>query len=152
MTSPARGEHVGLVETPYGGWGVAGEGEMRGQPRDALNLRARVRLRVHGRAISFVLLALTEVDAAGQLTHDGKVGALAHLGLKGRRLRREEAGSKIAVCAHLLAQPQDALLGTHLARTPFRASDGAEQYRVSGLGGIESGVCKRGAVGVDGAL
>lgn len=93
----AGGENVGLVETPDGSGRAVCEGKVSSETGDALDLGARVRLRVQSEAIAIILLAVTEVDAASQLAHDGEVGATAYLGLEGRvgyqRLRREEAGS-----------------------------------------------------------
>lgn len=129
---PARRQHVGLVQAPHGRGRVAREREVRGQSRDTLDLGARVQLGVPGHLVAGVevgLLALAEVDAARELADHRKIGAAADRGFQGReldeRVRREEARAQVPVRLHLLAQPQDPLLGTHRARAPFRPADGA---------------------------
>lgn len=116
-------EDVGLVQTPYGQRRVVLQGQVRSQAGDALNLGARVWLRVHGVSGPIVFLPLTEVDAAGQLTDDVEIDTAAHFSLQRRavdqRWRGEVAGSQVAESAHLLAQAQDTLLGTHRASAPF---------------------------------
>lgn len=153
---PARGEHVGLVETPDGRGRVARQGQVGSKPRDALDLGARVGLRVQRVAVAVVFLPLAEVDAARQLADDGEVRAPAHVGLErgvlDQRGRREEARPEVPVRAHLFAQAEDALLRTDGARAPFGPSDGAEEHRVGRLGRFEGCICQGRAVGVDGAL
>lgn len=78
----AGGEHVGLVQTPDRNRGVLGEREVGGKAGDALDLGAGVGLGVHGEAGAIVLLAVAEVDAAGQFTDDVEVCAAADLGLE----------------------------------------------------------------------
>jgi hypothetical protein len=112
----AGGEDVGLVQTPDGSWGVLGEGEVGGETGDALDLRARVGLSVHGVTRTIVLDAVAEVDTTGQFADNVDVDATADLGLERRaldeRVGGEEAGSEVAECAHLLAQLQETLFGT----------------------------------------
>jgi hypothetical protein len=50
----------------------------------------------------------------------------------------EVAGSDVAICAHLLAQREDALLWPDPARPPFWTPNGAEEDCICGLGGAES--------------
>lgn len=151
----ARREHVGLVERPDLLVAAAAGQEAR-QARDALDLGARVGLRVPGVARAVVLLALAEVDAARELADDDEVGAAAHGRLERGRVDegvgREEAGSQVAVRAHLLAQLQQPLLRADGAGAPFGAADGAEEDGVGGLRGGERLVGEGSAVGVDGAL
>jgi hypothetical protein len=112
----AGGEHVGLVQTPDGSWGVLGESEVGGETGDALDLGARVGLSVHGVTRAIVLNTVTEVDTTGQFADDVDVDATADFGLERRaldeRVRGEEAGSEVAECAHLLAQLEKTLFGT----------------------------------------
>jgi hypothetical protein len=152
----AGGKNVGLVKTPDGSRRVARESKVSSEAGDALDLGARIRLRVQSKAFAIILLALTEVDAASQLAHDGEVGAAAYIGLERRevyqRLRGEETGPKVAVRAHLLAQTQETLFRTNVSRAPFRSADGAEQDGVGRLGSLKGVIGKRYAVGVDRAL
>lgn len=119
----AGGEHVGLVQTPDRGRGVLGEGEVGSETGDALDLRARVGLGVHGVTRTVILGAVTEVDTTGQLTDNVDVDTTADFGLERRaideRVGGEEARSKVAECAHLLAKLQETLLGTDCASAPF---------------------------------
>ena len=78
----AGGEHVGLVQTPDGSWGVLGESEVGGETSDALNLMARVGLGVHGVTRTIVLGAVTEVDTTGQFADNVDVDATADFGLE----------------------------------------------------------------------
>lgn len=144
---PARREHVRLVEADDGGGRVPRQRQAGREPRDALDLRPRVRLRVERVALAppvAVFDPVPEVDPARQLPHDGEVRAAAHGRLQGRvvdeRLRREEARPQVAVRLHLLAQLQEALLRAHGPRAPFRSADGAQEDGVGGLRGREGGV------------
>lgn len=58
-------EDIGLVERPDGERRVVLEGEVGAEAGDALDLGARVGLRVQGVAAAVVFLALAKVDAAG---------------------------------------------------------------------------------------
>ncbi len=150
-------QHVGLVQAPDLGGRVVGQGQEARQAGDALDLGARVRLRVHGEAGPVVLGALAKVDAARQLADDDKVGAAAHLGLErgavDERVGREAAGAQVAVGAELLAQLEDALLRADgRRRAPFRAADGAQENGVGGLGGGDGLVGQGVVVGIDGGL
>lgn len=153
---PAGGHDVGLVERPDGRGRVLGQSEVGSEAGDALDLGARVGLRVERVPAAIVLFALAEVDSARELAHDVEVGAAAHFGFEGggvdKGLGREEAGAQVAVRAHFFAQLQDALLRANAAGAPFGAADGAQQDGVGGFGGGESFVCQRGAGGVDGGL
>lgn len=148
-----RRQHIRLIQRPDRQRRVMSQRQMRRQPRNPLDLRARVRLRVPGDPIAVILLPLAEVDAPRQLPHDHEVHAPAHGGLERRavdqRLGREVARPQVAICPHLLAQREDALLGAHRARTPFRAADGAQQHRVGGFGGFEGLGGQRLAGGID---
>lgn len=99
--------------------------------------------------------ALAKVDAAGELADDDEVGAAADAGLERGRVdegvRGKEARAQVAVGAHLLAQPQDALLWADGAGAPFGAADGAEEDCRGGLGGGEGLIGEGAAGGVDGA-
>lgn len=151
----AGGQDVGLVEGPDLLVATAA-GQEAGQAGDALNLGARVGLRVPGGAGAVVLLALAKVDAAGQLADNDKVGALADRGLEGRvvdeGVRGEEAGAQVAVRAHLLAQLEEALLRADGARAPFGTADGAQEDGIGRLGRGEGLVGEGAAGGIDGAL
>ena len=153
----AGGQHVGLVQAPDLGGRVVGQGQEARQAGDALDLGARVGLRVHGEAGAVVLGALAKVDAARQLADDDEVGAAAHLGLKrgavDERVGREAAGTQVAVGAELLAQLEDALLGADGGGgTPFRAANGAQENGIGGLGGGDGLVGQGVVVGIDGGL
>lgn len=151
----AGGQDVGLVQAPDGLL-AAGDGEEAGQAADALDLLAGVGLRVPGLAVAGVLLALAKVDTARQLADDDHVGAAADVGLEGGEvdegLGGEAAGAQVTVGSHLLAEPQETLLGADGAGAPFRAADGAEEDGVGGVGGGEGLVGEGGAGGVDGGL
>src|SRR5262249_37149640 len=78
-----------------------------------------------------------EIDPAGQLAYDHQLETGDELTLEARRVGecveyhgRTQIGEQI----HLLAQPQDAALGTQLERqlVPFRPTHGAEQHGVAG--------------------
>lgn len=153
----ARGQDVGLVETPDLGGGVLGQGQEGGQAGDALNFDLAVGLGVHREAAAVILLALAKVDAAGQLTHDDEVGAAADVGLErgavDQGVRGEAAGPQVAVGAELLAQRENALLGADGGGgTPFWAANGAEDDGVGGLASSEGFVGEGRATGVDGGL
>lgn len=100
-------EDVGLVQAPHGERGVVLQSQVSREPGDALNLRAGVRLRVHGVAAAVVLLALAEVDAAGQFADDVEVDAAADFGAErgavDQRRGGEVAGAQVTECAHFLA-------------------------------------------------
>lgn len=151
----AGGQNVSLVERPDLLLATAA-GEEASETGNALNLGARVGLHVPSGARAVVLLAVAKVDAAGQFADDDEVGAAADLGLEGRGVDEgvggEEAGAQVSVRAHLLAQPQQALLGADSAGAPFGTANGTEEDGVGGLGGGEGLVCEGGAVGIDGAL
>lgn len=153
---PTTREHIRLIQTPHRSRRVARKRSMRRHPCDPDDLLPRVQLRVPRHVPLPSLLPLPEVYASGQLADDGEVGAAHDLRFEGREVDEgvggEEARAQVAVGLHLLAQLQDALLRTHVARAPFGPADGAEEHRVRGLGGREGRVCERYAVGVDGAL
>jgi hypothetical protein len=153
----ARGQHVGLVQAPDLGGRVARERQEPGEAGDALNLGARVGLRVEGVPGAVVLGALAKVDAARQLADHDEVGAAADVGFQrgpvDHRFGREAARAQVAVGAELLAELQQALLGADGGgRAPFRAADGAEENGVGGFGGGESLVGQGVVVDVDGGL
>lgn len=120
---PARSEDVGLVQAPHGERGVVLHGKVSRETGDALDLRAGVRLRVHGEAAAVVLLALAEVDPAGQFADDVEVDAAADFGAERRAVdqRRggEVAGAQVTECAHLLAQSEESLFRADGAGAPF---------------------------------
>lgn len=120
---PARREDVGLVQAPHGKRGVVLQSEVGRKAGDTLDLRAGVRLRVHGEAAAVVLLAVAEVDAAGQFADDVEVDAAADFGAErgavDQRRGGEVAGAEVTECAHLLAQTEEALFGADGASAPF---------------------------------
>ena len=119
----ARRKNVSLIQTPHRQRRVVLQSQVRCEAGNALDLGARVRLRVQREPGPVVLLALAEVDAARQLADDVEVHAAAHVRLQrgavDQRGRGEVARAQVAECAHLLSQAQDALLGTDGAGTPF---------------------------------
>lgn len=149
-------EHVGLVQRPHRQRGIVGQREVRGEPRDALNLRPRVRLNVPCDSVAVVLLAVAEVDAPGELAHHDNVHAAADVRFQGgevdQRLGGEVARPDVPVRAHLLAEREEALLRPHLARSPFGAADGAQEDGVGSLGGVESFGSQGFASGIDRGL
>ena len=151
-----RRKHIRLVERPHRqGW-VRLHSQVSREADDALDLRARVDLRVPGDSVTSILLALAKVQTTRQLADDVEVGAAADVGLErgdfDERVGCEVARPQVAVGLHLLAQLQDALFGAHGAGTPFGAADGAEEDGVCGFGGGEGFGCEGGAVSIDGAL
>ena len=139
---PARGQHIGLVQTPDLARRVVREGQEATQPRNALNLGPAVGLGIHGKSGAVILGALAKVDTTSKLADDDKVGAAANLGLERRVVdegfRRKAAGAQVAVGAELLAQLQDALLRADGRRgAPFGPADGAEEDGVGGFGSRE---------------
>lgn len=147
-------QHVCLVErdnpriAPFPGQDTA-------QARDTLDLWFRVNGGVE-RVGSVILLSLSEIQARGQLADDNHVGAAADGRLQGggldKGVGREEAGTEVAVGAHLTAQLQETLLRADGAGAPFGATDGAEKHGIGGFGGSEGLVGEGGAGLVDGAL
>ena len=133
----AGGHDVGLVERPDGRGRVLGQSEVCSKTSDTLDLVARIRLGVAGVATAIVLGALTEVDTASKLADNVEIDATADLSLERRAVnegvRGEEAGTKVAVCAHLLAQLQDTLLWTHSTGAPLGTTDGTKENGISGL-------------------
>lgn len=153
----ARGQNVGLVQTPDLGRGVLAQSQETSQTGDALNLGAGVGLGVHGETGTVVLLAVTKVDTAGQLTDDDEVSAAADLGFErggiDEGLGGEVAWAEVAVGAELLAELEDTLFGTDGGgRAPFGTTDGAEEDGIGGLGGGEGFVGQGAVVGGDGGL
>jgi hypothetical protein len=120
---PAGSEDVGLVQAPHGERGVVLQSQVAREPGDALDLRARVRLRVHGVAAAVVLLALAKVDAAGQFANDVEVDAAADFGPEwgavDQRRGGEVAGAQVTECAHFFAESEEALFGADGASAPF---------------------------------
>ncbi len=100
------------------------------QPRNSLNLRARISLGVPGVAIAVVFFAFTEIDASRQLTDDGEVDATADVGFERRdfdkRVGREVAGPEVTEGVHFFAELEEALFWADFACAPFRPSDGPE--------------------------
>lgn len=133
-------------------------GRGRGSQRDGQHARSRggSKAPCPKRCQSRRPLAVAKVDAAGQFADDDEVGTAADLGLEGRGVHEgvggEEAGAQVSVRAHLLAQPQQALLRADSAGAPFGTANGTEEDGVGGLGGGEGLVCEGGSVGIDGAL
>jgi hypothetical protein len=138
----AGGHHVGLVERPDGRRRVLGQREVCGETSDALDLMAVVGLGVAGVAAAVVLGALAEVNATRELADDVEVDATADFSFERRAVdegvRGEEAGAKVAVCAHFLAESQDSLLRTHGAGAPFGTANGSEKNGIGGFGCCES--------------
>ncbi len=151
----AGGEDIGLVKRPDL-LITTTTGQETGQTSNTLDLGAGVGLLVPGLAAAIILLALAKVDATGQLADDDEVGALADGGLEGGVLDEgvggEEARAQVSVCAHLLADLEEALLRANGSGSPFGTSDGTEEDGVGGLGGLKSLVCERSTVGIDGDL
>lgn len=133
----AGGHDVGLVERPDGRSRVLGQGEVCSETSDTLDLVAGVRLSVERVAAAIVLFTVAEVDTTSKLTDNVKVDATADLRLERRavdeRVRGEETGTKVAVCAHLLAELQDALLWTYSTGAPLGTTDGTKKNGISGL-------------------
>jgi len=101
--------------------------------------------------------AVTKVNTARQLAHDGEVSASAHLGLEWRqfnqRLGCEAARTEVAIGAKLFAELEETLLRTHGRRwAPFRPTDRAKQDGVGLLGGLDRLIRKRVVVHIDGGL
>jgi hypothetical protein len=113
-----------------------------GETSDALDLMAVVGLGVAGVAAAVVLGALAEVNATRELADDVEVDATADFSFERRAVdegvRGEEAGAKVAVCAHFLAESQDSLLRTHGAGAPFGTANGSEKNGIGGFGCCES--------------
>lgn len=134
----ASSEDIGLVQTPHGERGVVLQSKVAREAGDALDLGARVGLGVHGEAGPVVLLAVAEVDTAGQLADDVEVHAAADFLLQRGALHQrgcgEVAWSQVAECAHLLAQLQDTLLRADGARAPFLYVK--KVMSMGGLGGL----------------
>ena len=122
-------------------------------PRDPLDLRARVDARVRGAVGGARLLA--EVDPAGQLAHDQQVGALDQLALERARVverRQRPHRSQVGEQPESLAQPQQALLGPRLervGRVPLRARRRPPAAPRRPPAGRQRLVGQRDAVGVD---
>ena len=102
-------------------------------------------------------MALAEVEAAGELAHDGDVDALDDLGAQGGGpgQRAEDLDrAQVGVEAQLLADAQQALLGAGLGAVggvPLGAAHGGEQHGVARAGDVE-GLGGQGVAGsVDGA-
>lgn len=111
---------------------------MRGQPRDALNLRSAVGFRVHCEAAAVVLGALTKVDAAGEFADDIEIYAAGdgffERGGGEEGGRGEEAGAQVAEGLELFAEAEDALFGADGTGAPFLWRS---RERISECGGIE---------------
>lgn len=58
------------------------QSEMRRQPRHALNLVSRIRLRIPRRPIAIILLPLPEIDTPSELADDIEVRPATYLGLE----------------------------------------------------------------------
>ena len=99
---------------------------------------------------------MAKVDAARELTDDGKVDALADLGLQGglfdQGLGGEEARPQVAESAHFLTQFEEALFRADGTSAPFGATNGAEEDGISAFGFLEGVVGKWLAGGIDGGL
>lgn len=153
----AGGQDVGLVETPDLGRGVLRQSQVGRQTSDPLDLGLAVGLRVQGESGAVVLLAVTEVDTARQLTDNDEVGAPADFRLERgpvyEGVGSETAWPQVAVGAQLLAKGQDALLRADGRRgTPFGTANGAEENGVGVFRGIEGLLGERLAVSIDGSL
>lgn len=155
---PTRRQHIRLIQAPQRQRRGPLHTQRPRQPRNPLNLRARVRLHIPRivRRLRSRLLALPKVDPPSQLPHDAEVDALAHglleRGVLHQGLRGEVARAQVAEGVHFFAEQEEALLGADGAGAPFGAADGAEEDGVGGFGFFEGGGGQRGAVGVDGAL
>ena len=97
----------------------------------------------------------SEIDTAGELTHEHQVHAVEDFGLERRRVTKcgmQLDGPQVGVETELLADAQQALLGPDLGRwTPLGTADGAQQHRVGCETGIERLLRKRIAGEVDGS-
>ena len=96
---------------------------MRRQPCYSFDFGPRVRFRIVRRAITIVLLALAEVDTAGQFTDDGEVHATAD-GLFERGAGHETfgckgAGTEVTECGEGFAEGEKTLFGADGTRAPF---------------------------------
>lgn len=140
----ASSKDIGLVQRPDLGLATAASQEAS-QASHTLNLSSGIGLCVPGIAGSIVFFALTKIEATRELSNNDKVCAAAHLGPERRVLDEsfgsEEARAEVSVRAHLLSQPQQALLWTNSTGTPFGASNGTEENGVGGIGSGESFVC-----------
>ena len=97
---------------------------MRRQPRDALNLRPRVRLRVpRVPVVVLLLLPFPKVYAPRQFADDGEVDAAAdgffERGDGGEGVGGEVAGAKVAEGIQFLAKLEEALFGADGACAVF---------------------------------
>ena len=152
ITPQARGlQHVGLVHR--GDLAAAGLRQPERGAHDALDLAHAVAAQVAGAIGSAGLL--TEIDAAGQLTHDDEVHAFQQFGLDRRgaergRVRAHRA--QVGVQPQRLADRQQALFGADLGVRvgPLRAADRAEQDGVCLAARLQRSGRQRLAVAIDG--
>ena len=107
-------KYIGLVQTPHFLRRVRGHGQMRRQPRHALNLRPGIRFRVPRVPVVVLLLfALPKVDAPRQLADDGEVDTAAYVLLErgdgGQGVGGEVAGAEVPKGLEFFAQLEQAL-------------------------------------------
>ena len=116
---------------------------MRRQPRDALNLRPGVRLRVPRVPVVVLLLfPFPKVYSPRQLADDGEVDAAAD-GFFERRdggegVGGEVAGAEVAEGVHFFAELEEALFGADGARAVFLEMG----KRGASVGCMKRGWCK----------
>ena len=103
-----RSKHIRLVQAPHFPRRLLSHGQMRRQPRHALNLRPGIGFRVpRVPVIVLLLLALPKVNAPRQLADDGEVDAAADVlferGDAGQAVRGEVAGAQVPEGLELFA-------------------------------------------------
>lgn len=120
---PTRREHVGLVQAPHRQRGVMLQRHVGRETGDALDLGARVRLRVQRESVTVIFLALAEVDTTGEFTDDVEVDAAADVGAEGGALDQggggEVTGTEVAKGGHFFAELEETLFGADDASSPF---------------------------------
>ena len=111
---PTRSQHVRLVQTPHFLRRLRSHGQMRRQPRHALNLCPGIGFRVPSvPVVVFLLFPLPEVDAPRQLADDGEVDPAADVlferGDGGQGVGGEVAGAQVAEGVEFFAELEEAL-------------------------------------------
>ena len=150
-------EHVGLVHRADPA--VALAGDVAGHTHDTLDLALPVDQGVEALALAIVQGAdatrLTEIDAAGEFTHDHDVQPRHHLGLQSGgigQLRIEQCRTQVGEQPQPGAQSQQPLLGADgdVQMFPLGAAHSTQQHGVSGLGLLQGLVGQWHAAGIDG--
>ena len=126
---------------------------LEGHLQDALNLRTRIDIGIVSLVI--VLILLTEVHAARQLTDHHEIGTFQQLVLQRRLMQQTVKGSyrtHVGKQSQLLAHGEQALLGTHLCCrvvVVFQIADSGKQHGVSTHTGLVGSLRIRVAHGID---